>query len=53
LCTYRIPNLKLYLVLIYVDQTCAEFHSDREVVDGLKSLVSELQQQAAVFKRKV
>jgi hypothetical protein len=31
-------------MLIYVDETSAEFHSNREVVDGLKSLVGELQQ---------
>jgi hypothetical protein len=46
--THRVPDLQLYLVVVYVDQAGPELHSDGEVVHGLEALVGELQQQATL-----
>lgn len=48
---YRVPYLEFYLMLIDVNQTGAELDSDGEVVDGLESLVGELQEQATMEGR--
>ncbi|KAL4581562.1 hypothetical protein LXL04_006085 [Taraxacum kok-saghyz] len=44
--TYSIPNLKLNGSAINGDHTSTEFHSDSQVMNRLKPLVGELQQQA-------
>jgi hypothetical protein len=46
--TYRIPYLKLYLMMIDIDQSGTEFHTDCQVMHWLKSLVCELQQQTTL-----
>lgn len=46
--TYRVPNLQFDLLVVDCHQSRTEFDSDRQIVDWLEPLVSELQQQAAL-----
>lgn len=43
---YRIPYLKLDLLVVDVDHAGTEFNANCKVVNRLKPLVRELQQQA-------
>jgi hypothetical protein len=44
--THGIPDLKLDLLPINIDHTSAKLHANRQVMNRLKALVRELQQQA-------
>lgn len=46
--THRVPNLQLDLFPVDVNHACAKLHADSEVMDGLKALVCELQEQAGL-----
>jgi hypothetical protein len=43
---HRVPNLQLYLLPVDVDHARPELHADSQVVDWLKALVGELEQEA-------
>lgn len=46
--TNRVPYLQLYLLILNIDQPSSKLNADGEVVHRLKSLVCELEEQAAL-----
>jgi hypothetical protein len=38
----RVPNLQLYQLVLEINHASAKLNANRQVVDGLKSLISEL-----------
>jgi hypothetical protein len=44
----RIPDLKLNLFAVNVHHSCPELNTDGQIMDRLKSFVSELEQKTAL-----
>jgi hypothetical protein len=43
--TYRVPNLKLDWLAVNCNHPCPKFHTDGQIMDRLKPLICELQEQ--------
>ena len=46
--TYGIPDLKFNVLIINANHTRAKFNANSEIMDGLKFVVCELEEQAGL-----